>query len=114
MVNNMKNKAMNALIEMGVPANIKGFHYIADIMQLFDEDGIWIYAKTTMLYEKIAAMSKDGASNVERAIRHAFSIAVTKGDLFAVEKYLTLQNTKNGNLLATFYIKLSQEGKDAD
>ena len=29
--------------------------------------------------------------------------------LEAVEKYLTLQNTRNGNLLSTLYLKLSQE-----
>lgn len=34
----MKNKAINALIEMGMPANVKGFHYIAEAMALLEED----------------------------------------------------------------------------
>lgn len=110
----MRNKAMNALIEMGVPARNKGFKYITEIMCLFDEDESWFYMKTMALYEKIAKMNGDTASRVERAIRHAFSIALEKGCLDVVEKYLTLQHPTNSNLLATFYIRLSQEGKDAD
>ena len=101
---------MNALIEMGVPANLKGFQYIADAMELFKEDEIWMRSgSTTLLYKKIAAINRDSASCVERGIRHAFSVALTKGDLFAVEKYLTMQNTTNGNLLAVLYVKLSQQ-----
>lgn len=34
----MRNRAINALIEMGMPANIKGFGYIVDVIGLFEED----------------------------------------------------------------------------
>ena len=37
----MKNKAIKALIEMGMPANIKGFQYIVEAMELFEADEIW-------------------------------------------------------------------------
>ena len=107
----MKNKAMNALIDMGVPANIKGFKYIVEAMCLYSEEDIWKLSKATFLYEKIAEKNNDKVSTVERAIRHAFSIALTKGNINVVEKYLTFQNTTNANLLAVFYIRLSQEEK---
>ena len=105
----MKNKAVNALIEMGMPANVKGFQYITDAMVLFEEDRAW-RLKLTALYYKIAEMNGTTPSRVERAIRHAFSIVLTSGYLEAVEKYLTLQKTTNGNLLATFFFRLSQVG----
>lgn len=35
----MKNKTINALLEMGMPADIKGFHYIVDAMCLFEHEG---------------------------------------------------------------------------
>lgn len=105
----MRNKAINALIEMGIPADIKGFHYIVDAMCLFDEDVSLMRGRITCLYDKLADMNDDTYARVERAIRHAFSVVLTKGYLDAVEKYLTLQNTTNGNLLATLYLKLSQE-----
>lgn len=44
----MKNKAINALIEMGLPADIKGFHYIVDAMCLL-ESTEWRNGKITAL-----------------------------------------------------------------
>ena len=107
----MKNKAVNALIEMGMPADIKGFHYIAEAMELMETENTPRYwGWMTELYQKISEIHDDTPSRVERAIRHAFSIVLTSGYLGAVEKYLTMQKTTNGNLLATFFLRLSQEG----
>ncbi len=104
----MKNRAINALIEMGMPADLKGFKYIVDMMVLYqDEDER--FAGVISNYITIAQKRKTTASKVERAIRHAFSIVLTKGDLKAVEKYLSLQQTTNGNLLHVLYIRLTQE-----
>lgn len=104
----MKKKAINALIEMGMSADLNGFNYIVDAMVLF-EDKSWRETKTTAIYQKIAADNKTNASRVERCIRHAFQKVITKGDLEKVNKYLTLCNPTNGNLLHTFYLKLAQE-----
>lgn len=104
----MKNKAINALIEMGMPADIKGFYYIVDAMCLFENTSIR-NEKTTSLYLRIGNMHETTTSRVERAIRHAFGIVLTKGNLEAVEKYLTMHNTTNGNLLHVLYLRLSQE-----
>ena len=49
----MRRKAEEALIKMGMPANIKGFRYITDIMEKYAEDDTWIYGKLTFLYEMI-------------------------------------------------------------
>lgn len=105
----MKNKAMNALLDMGMPANIKGFQYIAEAMELFEADEIWSM-KISMLYYKLSMMYNTTSSAVERSIRHAFSVVLTRGKLGTVEKYLDLQNTTNGNLLTVFFLRLSLEG----
>ncbi len=73
----MRNKAINALIEMGMPANIKGFQYIADAMELF-EDETWRNGKQATLYSWIAKLHNTTASKVERAMRHAFGIVTKK------------------------------------
>lgn len=104
----MKNKAINALLEMGMPANIRGFQYIVDSMCLFEEIE-WRCGKTTALYCELAKMHNTIFPNIERAIRHAFGVVLEKGNLEAVEKYLTLQNTTNSNLLHVFYLRLTQE-----
>lgn len=104
----MRNKTINALIEMGMPANIKGFEYIVDAIEMFSDDEIR-HGKTTTLYILIAKKRNTVSSRVERAIRHAFGIVIEKGYLEAVEKYLALQNTTNSNLLHTLYLRLEQE-----
>ena len=104
----MKNKATNALIEMGMPADIRGFKYIVDAMQMFEDKTVRT-GKITTLYSEIAKLHDTTASRVERAIRHAFGRVILKGDLSIVEKYLTLQSTTNGNLLHVFYLRLTQE-----
>lgn len=104
----MKNKAVKALMKMNMLANIKGFRYIADAMELFEADEIW-GIKLSMLYYKLSTMYSTTPGAVERSIRHAFSVVMTKGNLEAVETYLPLNCTANGNLLNTFFLKLSQE-----
>jgi len=104
----MRNKAINALIEMGMPADIKGFGYIVDVMCLFEKDE-FRNMPITKLYSLLAKRNNATTSRVERAIRHAFSVILTNGMLETVEKYLTFQNTTNGNLLHVFYLRLTQE-----
>lgn len=104
----MKKKTINALIEIGMPADIKGFQYIVDAMCLF-EDKEWRNGKITNLYEKIGKMNNTTASRVERAIRNAFGHVILKGNLEDVEKYLTLQSTTNGNLLHVLYLRLAED-----
>ena len=54
----MRNKAINALLELGIPANTKGFLYITDAMEAIDENEGLQY-KTYQLYEEIAKYMKE-------------------------------------------------------
>lgn len=56
----MKNRAINALVEMGMPADIKGFQYIVDAMCLFEEKE---WRKITEVDQKIV-----GAGNAVEQI----------------------------------------------
>lgn len=49
----MKKKAIEALIEMGMPANTRGFKYIVEIIEKYEEDEEWMYGKLTLLYEVV-------------------------------------------------------------
>ena len=104
----MRRKTIDALIEMGMPADIKGFHYIVDAMEMFTNEEIWL-GKTTVLYHEVGKKNNTTASRVERAIRHAFGSVLERGNLENVAKYLTFQNTTNGNLLNVLYLRLTQE-----
>lgn len=107
----MKNRAINALIEMGMPADISGFKYIVDAITLYTDEE-WRYGKILALYYKIGMLNNTPATRVERAIRHAFSIVLTQGNLAIVKRYLTFEKTTNGNLLQVFYIRLQQESEE--
>lgn len=104
----MKNKAINALIEMGADAGNKGFRYIVDAMILFENDEIR-NGKIMDLYSKIAGMHNTSQSRVERCIRHSFKTILENGNQGAVEKYFPTQNRTNSNLLHVFYLRLTQE-----
>lgn len=104
----MRTNTVNILLEMGVPAGVKGFTYICDAMELFDTDPYYANGKICTLYHEIAIKRDTTASRVERAIRHAFDTARKKGKQDAVEHYLDLTNTQNSHLLHTLYFRCQQ------
>lgn len=110
----MRKRTIDALIEMGVPANLSGFHYICDEMDLYVQDESYVLSGTINLYKTIAAMHKKPWTSVERCIRHAFEKATTYGNLDSLNKYMTAaQKPTNGNLLACLYLKVKDCGANA-
>ncbi|WP_312432727.1 sporulation initiation factor Spo0A C-terminal domain-containing protein [Lacrimispora sp.] len=103
----IKDRAKDLLIKMGMPASILGFKYIADAMELFDSGFEDI--KIMALYPEIGRKNNTTGSRVERAIRHSFETLVSKGQQDLIEKYLSLDNTTNSNMLKLLYYRLKQE-----
>lgn len=84
-------KIEDTLLAMGVPAGIKGFNYIADAIQIFDERGTNI-SIAKELYPAIAEKNDTTPSRAERAIRHAFEVVRShKGKPEVVENILVSQ-----------------------
>ena len=75
----MKDYVIDVLMNIGVPAGIKGFTYICDAIELFNTDPYYPDGKISALYIDIAKKYHTTPSRVERSIRHAFDIALTKG-----------------------------------
>lgn len=109
----MKNRATNALIEMGMPADLKGFEYIVDMMVLY-QDEEERYAGIVKNYCTIAEKRNSTASRIERAIRHALEVVLTTGNLEAVKKYLSFYRTTNGSQLHLLYIRLKQQEEEGE
>ena len=102
-------KIEDTLLAMGVPAGIKGFTYIADAIQIFDERGTDIQI-TKELYPTIAKKNSTTPSRVERAIRHAFEVVRSrKGNPEVVEKYIGFTNCNNSSSLKQLYMMLKRE-----
>lgn len=104
-----RTKIENVLIDMGIPASIKGFRCIADAVEYIDEHGEEIRV-TKELYPDIAKKQRTTAARVERAIRHALEIARSeKGDYKTVEKYIGFMDCTNFNSLVMLHKRIKQE-----
>lgn len=102
-------KIEDTLLAMGVPAGIKGFTYIVDAIQIFDERGTDIQI-TKELYPAIAERNDATPSRAERAIRHAFEVVRSrKGNTEVVEKYVGFTNCNNSSSLKQLYMILKRE-----
>lgn len=105
----MRNRAINALIEMGLPANVKGFRYIVEIVNEYAKDESLMNGKLEVLYYMLGKKEEVSSQAIERNIRTSFCIMYKDGNQDAVKRYLPFQNRTNGNSLATLYLRLRQE-----
>lgn len=104
----------DALLSMGVPAGIKGFTYISDAIQIFDERGTGI-SITRELYPAIAERNNTTPSRTERAIRHAFErVRSYGGNPEIVNHYIGMDNCENSSSLKTLYIRIKQECRETE
>ncbi len=67
--------------QLGVPAHIKGYHYLRMAILASLEKPELLDSVTKLLYPTVAQRFDTTASRVERAIRHAIEIAWDRGDL---------------------------------
>lgn len=73
--------------QLGVPAHIKGYHYLrAAILASIDNQEL-LESVTKMLYPEVARQFDTTASRVERAIRHAIEIAWDRGNLDTLNSF---------------------------
>lgn len=78
-VNLLDTTITNIIHEIGVPAHVKGYHYLREGIKLVVEDISILGAVTKELYPSIAKTYNTTPSRVERAIRHAIEISWTRG-----------------------------------
>lgn len=76
----------NILLEIGIPAHIKGYQYIREgiIMSFYDRN--MLHYITKFLYPSIAKKYKTTSSSVERTIRHAIEVAWRRGSMEILEE----------------------------
>lgn len=107
-------KIEDVLLKMGVPAGIKGFKYIADAIQIFDERGTDI-SITKELYPAIAERNNTTPSRTERAIRHAFErVRSYRGNSDVINHYIGMDNCENSSSLKTLYIRIKKECEETE
>lgn len=75
------------LHQIGVPAHIKGYHYLRDGIILSIKNPEMISSITKQLYPTVAKDFRTTPSRVERAIRHAIEVAWDRGDVDVLNSY---------------------------
>ncbi|HCC34138.1 MAG TPA: sporulation transcription factor Spo0A [Ruminococcaceae bacterium] len=73
--------------QIGVPAHIKGYHYLREAIILAVKNSDIINSVTKQLYPTVAKKYSTTSSRVERAIRHAIEVAWDRGDVDVLNSY---------------------------
>lgn len=93
---NLESRVTDLIHEIGIPAHIKGYHYLRDAILMAIEDMDVLNAITKILYPTVAKKNHTTSSRVERAIRHAIEVAWSRGKLDTLEELFgyTVSNGK--------------------
>ena len=111
-----EEKITNIFITVGIPAHIKGYHFLREAIKLAIETPEIINSITKKLYPAIAEKFDTSPSKVERAIRHAIEVAWNRGkieninSLFGLRVYNSNEKPTNGEFIALVADKMLIEG----
>lgn len=97
------------LHQIGVPAHIKGYHYLRSSIIMSVKQPEIINAVTKELYPSIAGLYETTPSRVERAIRHAIEVAWDRGDVDVLNSYFgyTIHNSRGKPTNSEFIAMIS-------
>lgn len=74
------------MLDIGVPAHLKGYHYLRDAILLSGRDMEVVSSVTKLLYPTVAKRFKTTDQKVERAIRNAIEVSWTRGNIETFEE----------------------------
>ncbi len=97
--------------QIGVPAHIKGYHYLREAIKLSVKNDDIINSVTKLLYPTVAKKHNTTSSRVERAIRHAIEVAWDRGDIDVLNSYFgyTVQNERGKPTNSEFIAMISDK-----
>lgn len=113
----LEARVTDILHEIGVPAHIRGYHYIREAIIMSVNDMEILNYITKELYPSIAKKCNTTPSRVERAIRHAIEVAWNRGKVDVIEQLFgyTINNHKgkptNSEFIALIADRLRLEQK---
>lgn len=84
---NMEVVVTEVIHQLGVPAHIKGYHYLREAIMSSIENKELLESVTKMLYPAVARKFNTTSSRVERAIRHAIEIAWDRGNIDTLNSF---------------------------
>ena len=109
--NDLEIVVSDIMHQIGVPAHIKGYHYLRTAIILTVEDDSMMGSVTKVLYPTVAKKYNTTPSRVERAIRHAIEVAWDRGDVDVLSSYFgyTIQNERGKPTNSEFIAMISDK-----
>ena len=114
---NLEHMVTDIIVEIGVPAHVKGYCYLRTAIMLTAQRPDLIYAMTKELYPAVGDIYDTTSQRVERAIRHAIELAWDNGDMDILSNYCSYRIRKstdkptNSEFIATISDKIRLERK---
>lgn len=82
----MERYITKIMLDLGVPAHLKGYHFIREAILISEGDMEVVSSVTKLLYPEIARIYKTTSQKVERAIRNAIEVSWTRGNTETMEE----------------------------
>ena len=73
------------MLDMGVPAHLKGYHYLRTAIIMSIKDMETVSSVTKLLYPEVAKKFRTTDQKVERAIRNAIEISWNRGNKESIQ-----------------------------
>jgi two-component system response regulator (stage 0 sporulation protein A) len=111
--NNIEYVVTDIIHQIGIPAHIKGYHYLRTAILFAVEDSDMINHITKKLYPSVAKQFSTTPSRVERAIRHAIEIAWDRGNVDTLNSFFgyTIHTAKGKPTNSEFIALISDKLK---
>ncbi|MBO5082650.1 MAG: sporulation initiation factor Spo0A C-terminal domain-containing protein [Lachnospiraceae bacterium] len=74
------------MLDMGIPAHLKGYHYLREAILISEQDMETVTSVTKLLYPSIAKRYHTTEQKVERAIRNAIEVSWQRGNISIFEE----------------------------
>ena len=116
---NIEYVVTDIIHQIGIPAHIKGYHYLRTAILFAVDDTEMLNHITKKLYPEVAKQYSTTSSRVERAIRHAIEIAWDRGNVDTLNSFFgyTIHTAKgkptNSEFIALIADKLKLKFKKA-
>lgn len=85
------------MLDIGVPAHLKGYHYLRDAIMISGKDMQAVSSVTKLLYPTVAKRFKTTDQKVERAIRNAIEVSWERGNESTFEDLFGYSSTTGKN-----------------
>lgn len=105
------------MLELGMPAHLRGYHYLREAVCLSAEDMELVGSVTKLLYPQIAKQYHTSIEKVERAIRSVIEVGWKRGndrlfeEIFGYSKSSTKKRPTNSEFIVALADRVRLETK---